>query len=141
MYVPLAVRIRSINGNSPSFSFVRRCQCPPHKRKALSDTCTSPLSACAVCLPCVHVSLHDPLLHTFTRLAATDAFILLLLQAATWLQAVCGVAGGAGRRNIRTSPYMGMSLILKICNTETFIGIACNDANTCVRIYFKCLKL
>ena len=38
--VPLAVRIRSNNGNSPSFSCVRRCQCPPHKRKTLSDTCT-----------------------------------------------------------------------------------------------------
>jgi len=42
MYVPLAVRIRPNNGNSPSFSCVRHCKCPPHKRKTLSGTCTSP---------------------------------------------------------------------------------------------------
>ena len=28
------------------------------------------------------------------------------------------------------SPYMGMFSILKFCETETVIGIACNDANT-----------
>jgi len=119
-------------GNSPSFSCVRRCKCPPHKPKT---DCLTRLQA-----------LFRPLLYTFlmytspcttrcyTRscLQATDLIFLLNVQAAT----CCSRNGAlrsmrrAGRRNIHIPPCMGMSLILEICETETVIVIACSVANT-----------
>jgi hypothetical protein len=81
MYVPLAVKIRQ-RGTAHVSVCVRCCKFQPRKGKTLSDTCTTSLSASAVCRPYVHVSPHDLVLLKFTRLPATKLFVLLILQAA-----------------------------------------------------------
>ena len=98
MYLPLEGRIRQ-RGISPSFSCsVSSCQSTPHKRKTNRQTLDQTLF-CPVLYALLHGSVHDLLLHTFTRLTATDICRFLIWHAVT-----CG--------NIRISPYMVVSLKL-----------------------------
>ena len=100
-------------GNSPIFSSVRCCKCSPHKRKT---NCQTRLQV--PIRPLLYAFLMYTSRYTtccYTRSHVCQPLIAFYFWAnKLWLAAVrLAFVGRAGRRNIHTAIYIGVTLLMK----------------------------